>query len=44
MNETMCGSTPIVSLFMTNMKRHKALYVSTNIIQNQLVGVRASLL
>ena len=43
-NETLPGSTPIVSLFMTNMKRYTGLYVSTNVIQNQVVGVRAPLL
>ena len=32
-NEILCGSTPIVSLFMTNMKRHTALYVYKDIIQ-----------
>ena len=43
-NETLPGSTPIVSLFMTNMKRYTGLYVSTNVIQNKVVGVRAPLL
>ena len=43
-NETLRGSAPIVSLFMTNMKRYTGLYVSTNVIQNQVVGVRAPLL
>ena len=32
-NEILCGSTPIVSLFMTNMKRYTALYVYKDIIQ-----------
>ena len=43
-NETLRGSAPIVSLFMTNMKRYTGLYVSTNVIQNKVVGVRAPLL
>ena len=44
-NEILGGSPPIVSPFMTNMKRYTALYVYTDIIQNQLVGdVRAPLL
>ena len=44
-NEILRGSTTIISLFMMNMKRYTALYVYTDIIQNQLVGdVRASLL
>ena len=41
-NEILRGSTPIVSPFMTNMKRFTVLYVYADIIQNQLVGdVRA---
>ena len=32
-NEILCGSIPIVSLFMTNMKRYTALYVYKDIIQ-----------
>ena len=44
-NKILRGCTPIVSLFMTNMKRYTALYVYTDIIKNQLVGdVRAPLL
>ena len=44
-NEVLHGSTPTVSPFMMNMKRYTALYVYTDIIQNQLVGdVRAPLL
>ena len=44
-NEILRGSTPIVSPFMTNMKRYTALYVYIDIMQNQLVGdVRAPLL
>ena len=44
-NEILRGSAPIVSLFMTNMKRYTKLYVYTDITQNLLVGdVRAPLL
>ena len=44
-NEILCGPTPIASPFMENMERYAALYVYTDIIQNQLVGdVRAPLL
>ena len=44
-NEILRGCTPTISLFMTNMKRYAALYVYTDIIQNQLVGdVTATLL
>ena len=44
-NEILHGFIPIVSSFVMNMKRYTALYVYTDIIQNQLVGdVRASLL
>ena len=44
-NEILLGSTSIISPFMTNIKRYTALYVYTDIIQNQLVGdVRAPLL
>ena len=44
-NEILHGFIPIVSPFVMNMKRYTALYVYTDIIQNQLVGdVRASLL
>ena len=37
-NEILSGSTSIISPFMANMKRYTALYVYTDIIQNQLVG------
>ena len=44
-NEILSGSAPIVSPFLTNMKRYTALYVYADIIQDQLVGdVRAPLL
>ena len=44
-NGILRGSTPIVSPFMTNLKRYTALYVYTDITQNQLVGdLRAPLL
>ena len=44
-NEILREPTPISSPFMTNMERYTALYVYTDIIQNQLVGdVRAPLL
>ena len=42
--EILRGPTFIVSPFMANMERYTALYVYTDIIQNQLVGnVRAPL-
>ena len=44
-NEILRGPTPTESPFMTNMKRYTALYVYTDIIQNELVGdVRTPLL
>ena len=44
-NEILHGPTSITSPFMANMERYTALYVYTDIIQNQLVGdVRAPLL
>ena len=36
-NEILCGTKPIVSLFMVNVERYTALCVYTG-IQNQLVG------
>ena len=43
-NEILRGPTPILSPFMANMERYTALYVYTEIIQNQLVrDVRAPL-
>ena len=43
-NKILSGPAPIVSPFMANMEQYKALYVYTDIIQNQLTGnVRASL-
>ena len=44
-NEILHGPKPIASPFMANMEQYTALYVYTDIIQNQLVGdVRAPLL
>ena len=44
-NKILCGSAPITSPFITNMKQYTALYVYTDTNQNQLVGdVRAPLL
>ena len=37
-NENLHGSAFITSQFMTNMKRYTALYVFTDITQNQLGG------
>ena len=37
-NEILRMFTSIVPPFMTNIKRYTALYIYTDIIQNQLVG------